>query len=96
MRYYKYANRDYLEFAEKHALFGTPPAAVTMQIYSEPLQKFRLAGQGHYDGPAADRPPPIASGSRRTSIRCRSGIRRSKRSGSRRTTIRCTRSPSVR
>jgi sulfite dehydrogenase (quinone) subunit SoeA len=59
MRYYKYANKDYLEFAEKHALFGTPPIAVTMQIYSEPLQKFRLAGQGHYDGPqppsAADR-----------------------------------------
>ncbi|MET0203012.1 MAG: molybdopterin oxidoreductase family protein, partial [Casimicrobiaceae bacterium] len=58
-RYYKYANKDYLEFAEKHALFGTPPTAVTMQIYSEPLQKFRLAGQGHYDGPqpttAADR-----------------------------------------
>ena len=59
MRYYKFANRDYLEFAEKHALFGTPPVAVTMQIYSEPLQKFRLAGQGHYAGPqpttAADR-----------------------------------------
>ena len=51
MRYYKYANKDYLEFAEKHALFGSPPVAVTMQIYSEPLQKFRLAGQGHYAGP---------------------------------------------
>ena len=55
MRYYKFANKDYLEFAEKHALFGTPPVAVTMQIYSEPLQKFRLAGQGHYRGPQ----PPL-------------------------------------
>ncbi|MEP7275146.1 MAG: molybdopterin oxidoreductase family protein [Betaproteobacteria bacterium] len=57
MRYYKYANKDYLEFAEKHALFGTPPVALTMQIYSEPLQKFRLAAQGHYDGPQ----PPTAA-----------------------------------
>jgi sulfite dehydrogenase (quinone) subunit SoeA len=51
MRYYRYANKDYLEFAEKHALFGTPPVQVIMQMYSEPLQKFRLAGQGLYDGP---------------------------------------------
>ena len=51
MRYYRYANKDYLEFAEKHALFGTPPVQVVLQLYSEPLQKFRLAGQGLYDGP---------------------------------------------
>jgi anaerobic selenocysteine-containing dehydrogenase len=51
MRYYRYANKDYLEFAEKHALFGTPPIQVILQMYSEPLQKFRLAGQGLYDGP---------------------------------------------
>jgi anaerobic selenocysteine-containing dehydrogenase len=51
MRYYRFANKDYLEFAEKHALFGTPPVQVILQIYSEPLQKFRLAGQGLYDGP---------------------------------------------
>ena len=51
MRYYRYANKDYLEFAEKHALFGTPPVQVILQVYSEPLQKFRLAGQGLYDGP---------------------------------------------
>ena len=25
MRYYRYANKDYLEFAENHALFGPPP-----------------------------------------------------------------------
>jgi len=51
MRYYRHINRDYLEFAERHALFGTPPVPVIMQIYSEPLQKFRLAGQGIYPGP---------------------------------------------
>jgi anaerobic selenocysteine-containing dehydrogenase len=32
-------------------LFGTPPVQVILQIYSEPLQKFRLAGQRLYDGP---------------------------------------------
>jgi sulfite dehydrogenase (quinone) subunit SoeA len=51
MRYYRYANKDYLEFAEKHALFGTPPVQVILQMYSEPLQNFRLAGQGLYEGP---------------------------------------------
>ena len=57
MRYYRYANKDYLEFAEKHALFGTPPVQVVLQLYSEPLQKFRLAGQRLYDGP---QPPTLA------------------------------------
>jgi anaerobic selenocysteine-containing dehydrogenase len=56
MRYYRYANKDYLEFAEKHALFGTPPVQVILQLYSEPLQKFRLAGQRLYDGP---QPPSL-------------------------------------
>jgi anaerobic selenocysteine-containing dehydrogenase len=56
MRYYRFANKDYLEFAEKHALFGTPPVQVILQIYSEPLQKFRLAGQGLYDGPQPSSP----------------------------------------
>jgi len=57
MRYYRYANKDYLEFAERHALFGTPPVQVVLQMYSEPLQKFRLAGQRLYDGP---QPPELA------------------------------------
>src|SRR5262249_16600782 len=43
-------------FAEKHALFGTPPVQVVLQMYSEPLQKFRLAGQGLYDGPQPSSP----------------------------------------
>ena len=54
MRYYRFANKDYLEFAERHGLFGTPPEQVILQMYSEPLQTFRLAGQGLYDGPQPD------------------------------------------
>jgi len=56
MRYHRHVNKDYLEFAERHAMFGTPPVPVIMQIYSEPLQKFRLAGRGDYPGPC----PPDA------------------------------------
>ena len=37
-------------------LFGTPPVQVILQLYSEPLQKFRLAGQRLYDGP---QPPSL-------------------------------------
>ena len=53
MQFNRGQNKAYLEQA---ARFGFIPAAtpITMQIYSEPLQKFRLAGQGLYDGP---RPP---------------------------------------
>lgn len=51
MRYYRHVNKDYLEFAQENALFGNPPVPVIMQLYSEPIQKFRLAAQGLYDGP---------------------------------------------
>lgn len=45
-RYYKMANRDYLDWAQR---FGFIPKAepVVLQLYSETLQKFRLAAQGH-------------------------------------------------
>ncbi|MFN4088911.1 MAG: molybdopterin oxidoreductase family protein [Alphaproteobacteria bacterium] len=45
-QYFKHANRGYLEWA---ASVGFIPKAepVIMQIWSEPLQKFRLAAQGH-------------------------------------------------
>ena len=45
-RYFKLANRDYLEWA---ASVGFIPEAkpVVMQLYSEPMQKFRLAAEGH-------------------------------------------------
>ncbi|MDO5505045.1 MAG: molybdopterin oxidoreductase family protein [Pseudoxanthomonas suwonensis] len=45
-RYYKMANRAYLDWAHG---FGFIPAAqpVVLQLYSETLQKFRLAARGH-------------------------------------------------
>ncbi|HEY4561301.1 MAG TPA: molybdopterin oxidoreductase family protein, partial [Lysobacter sp.] len=45
-RYYKMANRGYLEWAQSMGFVGgTQP--IVQQLYSETLQKFRLAGQGH-------------------------------------------------
>jgi anaerobic selenocysteine-containing dehydrogenase len=51
--YYKHANKAYLETAKR---FGFVDAAepIILQVYSEPLQKFRLAALGH--GPV--QPPP--------------------------------------
>ncbi len=51
-RFYKMANKGYLEWA---ASVGFVPKAeqIVLQIYSEPLQKFRLAARGH-----GDRQPP--------------------------------------
>ena len=45
-RYYRFANRDYLDWA--HGVgFLIEPDQIFMEIYSEVLQKFRLAAQGH-------------------------------------------------
>jgi anaerobic selenocysteine-containing dehydrogenase len=55
-RYYKHANRAYLDWA---AGFGFIPRAeqIVLQIYSEPLQTFRLAARGHgaVQPPASER-----------------------------------------
>jgi sulfite dehydrogenase (quinone) subunit SoeA len=45
-RYYKHANRDYLEYAASMGWIGSSDQIV-LQIYSEPMQKFRLAARGH-------------------------------------------------
>ncbi len=45
-RYYKMANRDYLEWSARLG-FIAKPEPVVLQLYSETLQKFRLAAQGH-------------------------------------------------
>jgi anaerobic selenocysteine-containing dehydrogenase len=45
-RYYKMANRGYLEWARRFGFVGTTEPIV-MQLYSETLQKFRLAANGH-------------------------------------------------
>src|SRR3546814_11284095 len=47
------ANRGYLEWAQKLGFVGST-APIVLQLYSEPLQKFRLAAQGH----GAQQPPP--------------------------------------
>ncbi|NND92835.1 MAG: molybdopterin-dependent oxidoreductase [Granulosicoccus sp.] len=49
-RYYRFANKDYLEWASQVG-FNAHSGPIVMELYSEVLQKFRLAGQGLYDGP---------------------------------------------
>ncbi|HEX6113664.1 MAG TPA: molybdopterin oxidoreductase family protein [Geminicoccaceae bacterium] len=45
-RFYKHANRAYLDYAARMGFVeGAEP--ITLQLYSEPLQKFRLAAEGH-------------------------------------------------
>ena len=45
-RYFKHANRDYLEWARDMGYIGGA-APIVLQMYSEPLQRFRLAAEGH-------------------------------------------------
>ena len=46
LRFYKHANAAYLAYAHKMGwIGGTQP--VTLQIYCEPLQRFRQAARGH-------------------------------------------------
>jgi sulfite dehydrogenase (quinone) subunit SoeA len=46
----RYVNQDYLNAAAE-AAFIPKPEGIVAQLSSEPLQKFRLAGQGLYNGP---------------------------------------------
>jgi sulfite dehydrogenase (quinone) subunit SoeA len=50
--YFKFANKAYLEEAVKLGLIDKPDP-ITLQLYVEPLQRFRLAARGH----GAVRPP---------------------------------------
>ncbi|MHB1231602.1 MAG: molybdopterin oxidoreductase family protein [Burkholderiales bacterium] len=50
MKYNRFANKAYLDVAADVGFIGKSEPII-MQLYSEPLQKFRLAGQGLYDGP---------------------------------------------
>ncbi len=45
-KYYRYANKGYLEWAEKMG-FVVNTNQIVMKIYSEALQKFKLAAEGH-------------------------------------------------
>jgi anaerobic selenocysteine-containing dehydrogenase len=57
--YFKQANRAYLDDSKAMGLMGKADQIV-LQIYSEPLQKFRLAAQGH----GAKQPPDEATRAR--------------------------------
>ncbi|MDF2095616.1 molybdopterin oxidoreductase family protein [Aquibaculum arenosum] len=45
-RYYRFANQAYLDWAVSHG-FLPKAEPITLRLYCEPLQRFRLAGQGH-------------------------------------------------
>ena len=51
-RYFKHVNRDYLDWARDFGLIGAAEP-ILLQLYSEPLQRFRLAARGH-----GERRPP--------------------------------------
>jgi sulfite dehydrogenase (quinone) subunit SoeA len=46
MKYYRHVNWAYLDWATFFGFIGKPEPVIH-QLYSEPLQKFRLAAQGH-------------------------------------------------
>ncbi len=45
-KFYRHANRDYLEWAQAMG-FVADQEQIVLQLYCEPLQRFRLAAQGH-------------------------------------------------
>src|SRR3546814_3674791 len=45
-RYFKMANRGYLEWAQRFG-FVVSTAPIVLQLYSEPMQKFRLRSEEH-------------------------------------------------
>jgi len=47
-RYYRFANHAYLDWAVGFGLLAEPEP-VTLRLYLEPLQRFRLAARGHGD-----------------------------------------------
>ena len=51
-RYYKMANRGYLDWAKAFGFVGST-APIVLELYSERMQRFRLAAQGH----GTQRPP---------------------------------------
>jgi len=54
-QFYRFCNKDYLDLAN-HAGWVHGHDPIIMELYSETLQKFHLAGQGLYDGPQPSRP----------------------------------------
>ena len=54
-RFYRFANKRYLTFA-KEVGFNTVDDPIVIELYSETLQKFRLAASGLSDGPQPNNP----------------------------------------
>ena len=54
-RFYRFANKHYLEFA-KEVGFNAVDDPIVIELYSETLQKFRLAASGLSDGPQPNNP----------------------------------------
>ncbi len=52
--YFKHANRGYLDWGIEKGIRLSPEPTI-FQLYSEPLQKFRLAGRGHGERQPPDR-----------------------------------------
>ena len=93
-QYMRNWNRGYMEWAQRVRIRRyTDP--VVIQIYSEVLQKFRLAAQGKGSG-SASRPRILRHASTNSSIRCRSTTSRSRRSGRISRNFRCAPSRSGR
>jgi anaerobic selenocysteine-containing dehydrogenase len=53
-RYYRFANKGYLDWAVSMG-FLAKAEPIVMQLYSEPMQKFRLAARGHGTAQPPDR-----------------------------------------
>ena len=87
-QYMRNWNKGYLEWAQRTRLtrYAEP---IKIHIYSEVLQKFRLAAQGK-TATASSRRSICASASKPISIRCRSITNRWKRSSPTSTSIRST------
>ncbi len=54
MAYFKHANRGYLDWGIANGIRMSPDPTI-FQLYCEPLQKFRLAAEGHGDRQPPDR-----------------------------------------
>ena len=64
-RYMRFANRDYMRFAKDAGWLERDDAPMTIELYSELLRKFQLAGEGF-----GVRLPPRAEQRRRLRLHC--------------------------
>ena len=55
-QFYKFANQEYLALAKDLKFLRETEEPVTLHLYSPVLQRFRLAGEGVYDGPRPTEP----------------------------------------